>query len=353
MMPDLTAAKTNLGLPSHCYNDPDIFAREMKAIWRQTWHWVGRAESLQQPGDYLTCMIGEEPIFVIRGDDGSLQAMHNICRHRGAQLLEGQGNCQKLVCPYHAWTYSQQGQLLGISHTKLFPGLDKSTIQLVPAQVDTWGGFIFVHPDPEGESLLNYLADFPAYLCQYSQVWEDLREVTRFHYTEPINWKLIVENYVEDYHFAFAHAKTLALLFDVEQIRTIPTGQHLKICVPYATKPPEKRGKYLWEAGQFSYQGFIFPNLMINTSKDHVAVWRVTPLDALHSHLEMVVYQTPDQFHQYPFTVEEFGLAVDEDFAVCRKLQAGVNSRAYRVTQLALEHEIGVAHFHQVLSKYL
>ena len=77
-MTQSTIAQIRLGLPGHYYSDPKVFAHEHKTIWRTTWQFVGRVEDLQHPGDYLTCVIGEEPIFVIRKPDGRLQAMHNV-----------------------------------------------------------------------------------------------------------------------------------------------------------------------------------------------------------------------------------------------------------------------------------
>jgi len=342
-------------LPGRYYTDSDIYARELKTVWRHTWQWVGRVEELSAPGDYLTCILGEEPIFVVRGDEGALQAMHNVCPHRGARLLtEGRGNCgHKIQCPYHAWTYDTEGRLLAVLQPKWFPDLDRSTICLSRARVDTWGGFVFVNPDPEGESLAEYLAGYPAYLAGWGHPWEDLREVSRQSYEEPINWKFIVENYVEDYHFLVAHAKSLVPMFDAPAIRTMPTGRHIPILVPYSAQPPaEPSQRRHWEAGGLSYQGFIFPNMMVNTGPDGVSVWRVTPLGPERTRLETINYQTPAQHAARPYVRESWGQVMEEDFAVCRLLQQGVNSRAYQVAQLAEEHELGVAHFHKVLAEY-
>ena len=345
-----------LGLPGHYYSDSEVFAHELKTIWRSTWQFVGRVEDLPNPGDYFTCVIGEEPIFVIRKPDGRLQAMHNVCPHRGARLLNGQGNCGLVRCPYHAWTYDLEGKLLGVSQPKLFPDLDKSAIRLLPARVDTWGGFIFVNPDPEGESLMAYLAGFPNYLQGYNQLWKELRSVACWSYEEPINWKFIVENYVEDYHFATAHPQSLRI-FDYQGIRTTLTGRHCQIYVPYADKPPEGSRTFSWESQGASYQGHVFPNMMINTAKDHVSVFRLVPLNPVRTSIEVHIYQTPAQTEKFPQDEatfrSNFDQVMEEDFDVCRLLQAGVNSRAYQVAQLASEHELGVAHFHKVLSEYL
>lgn len=353
----MSPAKANLGLPGYCYFDSETFARELRTLWRSTWQFVCRESDLPNAGDYLTYLVGDQPIFVIRTANGELQAMHNVCPHRGARLLDGQGNCTIVRCPYHSWTFNLEGKLLGVPQQKRFPDLDKSIVHLLPAQVDSWGGFIFVNPQTEGESLTSYLAGFIDYLQQYNQPWEDLREVARWSYEESINWKFIVENYAEDYHFSTAHPQSLAF-FDFQNIRTTTTGRHCQIYVPYtAEEPPENYQGLRWEPRSVSYQGYIFPNLMFNTAKDHVSVFRLFALGPTSTRIEVLIYQTPEQSKASPYDEKVFRLNFDqvmeEDFAVCRLLQANVHSSAYRVTQLAEERELGIAHFHKVLSEYL
>lgn len=342
------------GLPQHYYSDPAILQQEWQHIWGNTWQLVGRVEDLSKTGDYLACLLGQEPIVVVRTLQG-LRAMHNICQHRGAQMLTGQGNCKLLRCPYHAWTYDLDGHLLGVPQHHLFPTLDKSTLHLGDARVDTWGGFVFVNPNPDSESLEAYLAAFPTFLEQYEYSYEELREIARWSYEEPINWKLFVENYVEDYHFSFVHARSLEL-YDFGNIQTRLTGRHCQIYVPYTQKTPQHR-RSLWQPEGGSYQGYIFPNLMVNTAKDHVSVFRVFPLSSTQTRIEVIIYQSSSQSQKEPTDLKKlratFDEVMEEDFAMTKLLQAGVQSRAYRVSHLAEEHELGIAHFHQVLSEYI
>lgn len=343
-------------LPGACYLEQSVFNQELKKIWQQTWQFVGRDEDLPRPGDYLTCILGEEPIFVIRLPDGSLQAMHNVCLHRGGRLLDGQGNCSLVRCPYHAWSYDLEGQLLSVPQPHLFANLDKSTIQLLKARVATWGGFIFVNPNADGESLMDYLAGFPAYLQQYTQPYHELREIARWSYEQPINWKFIVENYVEDYHFSTVHPQSLKR-YDFQGIRVTPTGRHCQMYIPYSKKQLAESYKYELPTESGSYQGYIFPNLMINTARDHVSIYRLEPLNSISTRVEIRIYQTPMQCEVTPLNISalraSFDELTEEDFAVCRLLQAGASSRAYRISHLAEEHELGIAHFHQVLLEYL
>jgi phenylpropionate dioxygenase-like ring-hydroxylating dioxygenase large terminal subunit len=348
----------SLGFPAHIYTDARHFDYELQTIWRDTWQLVGRANALAEPGDYLTCTLGKEPIFVARATDGSLQARHNLCPHRGARLLAGEGNCptHKITCPYHAWTFELEGNLLGVANAKLFPNLDKAQCQLTPARVETWGGFVFVNANPTGELLAEYLAEMPAFLELYDQDWTTLHEVDRWHYDQPINWKFVVENYVEDYHFKAVHGSGFGTVYDIDHIRSLPTGRHLRIEVPYTNKQAGEFFTSFTQSGKASYQGYIFPNIMLNPHKKFTSMFHLIPLDAELTRIEIIIYQSPAQFKEIPYRSSVFRQGFDtfmeEDFAICRQLQASVHSRAYRVTQLAEEHEVEVGHFYNVLAEY-
>lgn len=361
-------SSASLGLPGHYYTAQNIFEQELNTLWRSTWQLMGRVEDIPNPGDYLAVQLGAEPIFVLRQADGSLAAFHNVCPHRGARLLMGDnpssdrldvpGQCStRITCPYHAWTFGVDGALLGISQPQQFPHLDKSQIHLTPARVDTWGGFIFACPDLEGESLAEYLADFSSYLEGYHEPWNDLREVMRWSYVEPVNWKFVVENYVEDYHFSVVHPESLDF-YDFRAIETRLTGRHCKVLIPYTREHLEGESPaHIREKVRLSYQGFIFPNFMVNTEIDHVSIFRLKPLASTQTHVEVILYQTPEQQENQPLkrdrTKASYDQVMEEDFSVCRLLQEGVHSRAYGVAQLATERERGIAHFHQVLKEYL
>jgi phenylpropionate dioxygenase-like ring-hydroxylating dioxygenase large terminal subunit len=349
MIQDSSLPQENLGLPGYYYYDAHIYATEMQVIWRNTWQFVGRESELANVGDYITCLIGDQPIFVMRTSEGKLEAMHNVCPHRSARLLEERGNCNFIRCPYHAWTFNLAGKLQGVPQSHLFPKLDKSTVCLSKARVDVACGFIFVHPQPAGESLNDYLAGFPEYLQQYNQPWEEMVEVARWSYREPINWKFVVENYVEDYHFSTLHSESLAF-FDFPGIRTIPIGRHCQVHVPFSEQEES-------DSQAISYQGYIFPNLMVNTDKNFISVFRVFPISPICTDVDVFIYQTPAQKSVSPVSTDTtksgFDRVMEEDFAVCRLLQANVHSIAYGVSTLAEIRELGIAHFYKVLSSYL
>jgi phenylpropionate dioxygenase-like ring-hydroxylating dioxygenase large terminal subunit len=354
--PEGSGVATASGLPRHYYFDAEVFALERRSLWSKVWQWVGRESDIPNPGDYLTCMAGDQPMLVIRGDDGRLRSLHNVCSHRGARMLEGQGHCNRIICPYHGWNFDQEGNLRGLPRAECFPHLDRSAARLMPGRVDTWGGFIFIHPEPQGEPLLEYLANFPSYLDQYEQPWADLREVDRWSYEEPANWKFPIENYLECYHLPVVHAQSLRC-FDPKAIRYTPTGRHYQIAVPWTAEDSvEHHPSFPGQPKHKSYQGFIFPNLMVNTAREMVSLFRLTPLTPETTRFEVFIYQTGAQMAAFPYRQEdfrpEFDRVLQEDFMAVRSLQIGVHSQAYRV-QLAEPLELGITHFHQAVSEYL
>ncbi|MBW3592715.1 MAG: Rieske (2Fe-2S) protein, partial [Actinobacteria bacterium] len=148
MTPPGRALVDGYTLPASWYSDPDVLRREQERIFRRSWQYAGRAEELADPGDYVTCRAGDVPVVVVRDEGGELRAYVNVCRHRGHEVASGAGNRRTLQCPYHAWTYGLDGALLAAPRTAREPGLEKSELSLLPTSVETWGPFLFVHPDP-------------------------------------------------------------------------------------------------------------------------------------------------------------------------------------------------------------
>jgi len=193
------------------YTDKRIFSLEQEKIFSSSWHFCGLVEDLKDNNQYSTVQAGNNNIVVFRNENGELQAFHNICRHRGMQLLEGKGKLQKqITCPYHDWTYNKEGQLKSLPKQKSeFPNIDKECLSLRAASVGVWRGMIWVHPEHDAEPVHQYFAAMENHIAPY-QV-EALIESEEYVVQEVIraNWKLVVENYIDHYHLAQLHAGTL------------------------------------------------------------------------------------------------------------------------------------------------
>jgi choline monooxygenase len=212
-------------MPAGFYTDPAIFAAERERVFLKHWFFLTRAEELPNPGDFRAFDSPGGPIMLIRGNDGQLRCFANYCRHRGSILLEGSGNVGgRITCPYHAWSYLNDGRLYGCPDMKDAEGFDKVENGLVALDLDQWEGFVFARFTKDGPSLLEHLGDFPARMASHKL--GDMRCTWRITLDVACNWKLILENAVETYHTGIVHKNTVG----AQQSRS-PQTQGDWICI--------------------------------------------------------------------------------------------------------------------------
>ncbi len=200
-------------LPLEAYTSQEWFEREQETIFSKTWRFAGFVEDIKEPGDFVSVQAGLNNLFIIKGHDGKLRAFHNICRHRGTQLLRAAGNGGKAItCPYHDWTYNFKGDLVGVpEHKEEFAGIDKKCHSLKPASVGIWRSMLFVHPDPDVAPVQEWFAPVEPHLGPHKP--EELVEYPEAATSHEIraNWKVVVENYIDVYHLAHLHSGTLPM----------------------------------------------------------------------------------------------------------------------------------------------
>ena len=183
---------------------------------------MGRAAEMPNRGDYLSRSIIDAPVFVVRQRDGSIRAFANVCLHRGARLLTGDGHISRISCPYHSWTYELDGQLIGAPFMNRTPDFDVSAFCLPQLACQEWQGFVYVSlqddPPPidtELQSLTHLVDDFRMgdYVPVYAS--EDRWEV---------NWKCLVENFMDAYHIHKVHKNSFAKYGSSEDITELYSG---------------------------------------------------------------------------------------------------------------------------------
>ena len=201
--------------PKAIYTLPDITAHEMDRIFASEWLCAGRADELPNPGDYMAFEYGAQPLIIIRGADGALSARSNICRHRMMRLVEGRGNTRKFTCPYHAWTYNLEGQLVGAAYMDRTTCFNKSDIQLPAVRCEEYLGWIYVCLDPDVEPVAHMLADLTEKLLPYNM--QDYVTIFTEDHVWDTNWKCLTENFMEGYHLPVAHRDTVGGHFPVEE----------------------------------------------------------------------------------------------------------------------------------------
>jgi Rieske 2Fe-2S family protein len=201
-------------LPASWYYDPDHYRRELEEIWYHDWVCVGRTDLLQRTGDFFTAKIGDQTLIVTIGSDDAIRAWHNTCRHRGSILCKdssGRFRRGRIICPYHTWTYSVDGELLatpGRIETDDFSAADYS---LYGAHTDTWKGFVFVNlSKTPADSLSEFLGDEQEYVANWPL--EKMHVVHQEVLSVNCNWKLFWENYSECYHCPRLHPELCRIM---------------------------------------------------------------------------------------------------------------------------------------------
>lgn len=198
----LATQRTGAPLQQEFYADPDIFARDVARLFLQRWLCVGHESRIAKRGDWFRFDVADESLVVVRGRDGEIRALVNVCRHRGSRVCyDAEGHSSVLQCPYHAWTYGLDGSLRSARLTE--PDFDLTQHGLVQARVRVIEGLVFVcfADDPPG--LDDAEETLRSSLHHYG--WADAQVAHRETYSVRANWKLAVENYRECYHCAPAH----------------------------------------------------------------------------------------------------------------------------------------------------
>ena len=195
------------------YADPDVFARDLERLFMRHWLCVGHASSASNPGDYFLVEIASESAIVVRGEDGELRALANVCRHRGSRICTAPSGTAKIfVCPYHAWSYGLDGRLRAARHMP--PDFDLAAHGLKQIHLRVIEGVVFISFAETPLALTHVKKTLAACFGPYE--WPHLRIAHRELYPIAADWKLAVENYVECYLCAPSHPE-YSMLHALEQ----------------------------------------------------------------------------------------------------------------------------------------
>lgn len=192
-------------LPRFHYTSPEVYAEELARIFYDRWVCVGRARQIERPGEFFLAAIGESSLIVVRGNDGAVRTFHNVCRHRGTRLCEENSGtfAASIQCPYHAWTYSLDGRLIGAPHMQDAPGFEKRDYPLHAVATAEWEGFVFAHLGKDPVPFYTWLAPLIGRFARWGL--GSLVSLKRMDYDVEANWKLIFLNYSECLHCPVIH----------------------------------------------------------------------------------------------------------------------------------------------------
>ena len=211
------------GMPAGFYSSPEFLAFEVEELFRKEWVCIGRVEEAAAPGDYWTVDLIGEPLMVVRGRDGRLRVLSNVCRHRGMPVASGSGTTQHLQCPYHAWTYDLMGRLVRAPLINGRDDFDPKTCGLPEVATEVWQGFLFVNLDGQASPLAPRLDGLEPLVSNYHM--EDM--VLGHCETESweTNWKCLTENFMEGYHLSHVHYDTLHPITPTRLCQHFPAGE--------------------------------------------------------------------------------------------------------------------------------
>lgn len=326
-------------LPSRFYTDAAVLEEENRRLFERTWQLAGRIEQVREPGQYFTTTIGNEPVLVVRGADGVLRAMSNVCRHRAGPIARGEGRRPVLQCGYHGWTYALDGRL---AVTPEFDGVqefDRAGCRLPQFQTGVWNELVFVHLDPRAESLTDFLGTLLADMPRHD--YTGFRLAHRKTWELACNWKVYVDNYLEGYHIPIVHPGLFREL-DYPSYRTETKRTYSIQIAP--TKRPER---IRTEGGDDEVRYFwIFPNLMLNVYPDNFSTNLILPLG--HGRTVTIFdWYFKDAPQQVVDDTVQFSDEIQiEDIDICEAVQRGLQSSSYDTGRYSPKRENGVHHFH-------
>ncbi|KMS95013.1 hypothetical protein BVRB_013240 [Beta vulgaris subsp. vulgaris] len=344
--------------PSSWYFDPSFYSFEIDHVFYSGWRVVGCIDQIKNVHDYFTGRLGNVEYVICRDAHGEIHAFHNVCRHHASVLAYGSGRKTCLVCPYHGWTYSLDGNLLKAPRITGIQNFDPKEFGLIPISVATWGPFVVVNLSASREevdcgSLENDWLGSSAGLLSANGVDNSLSYICRHEYTLECNWKVFCDNYLDGgYHVPYAH-KNLASGLNLD---SYSTEMYEKVSIQRCASSSTENGDEFDRLGSKALYAFIYPNFMINRYGPWMDTNLVVPLGprkcqvVFDYFLDMSLKDDEAFIKRSLKDSEEVQI---EDIMLCEGVQRGLESPAYRTGRYAPALEKAMHHFHCLLYRNL
>jgi len=350
---------TSSSLPWVSYSNNDILELEKQHIFKSTWLGIGRADQWQQSGDFSTFDIVGIPIIVLRDAEQQLKAYINSCRHRGAKLLDGNGACQVIRCPFHRWTYALDGRLLTAPKIEKSDNFDYRQYGLEEIHIEERHGFAFISLNDEVAAIDDYLGDFSSLHSPWQ--FDDLVTFKRHQFDVSCNWKAFLEVFNEYYHLPYVHPDSINSIY-------LDPGPGETVSGNYASQfgATDGTGALLETTQEFSLPkinsldeknangarySWIFPNMTFAAGTESVWVYEAYPLSSQTSRIALSLcfpLQTTklENFQKSAdYYFERLIAAIDEDIPALENQQLGLNSEIEKQGRFHPLLEPNVANF--------
>jgi phenylpropionate dioxygenase-like ring-hydroxylating dioxygenase large terminal subunit len=340
------------------YTHAELLPFEQQHIFRKTWLYLGHAKELMHSGNVRAIAIAETSVLLIQGQDATLRAFHNVCPHRASLFFSELGSYQlnHLVCPYHAWTYNLEGDLVGVPQEGRFAaGFCRADYPLVQIRLEQWQGFVFICFADEAPPLQEFLGRIPTELKDHHT--SDTKLLVQKQYLVQCNWKNFHDNTLCDYHVAIAHRTTL------DPVQG-PIHQYQHAFDPFVnllytpiTQEWLSENHVLDSLNERSRNGFytfgIFPNLHLVALPDGSFAWlRIDPMTVGSIRISLEVYGVPELSPSPDKLLQNFEAFISEDVALTEAVQKGYASGAHRAGP-ANQLEERITHQQQITRQFL
>lgn len=343
------------------YTDPKYLELEQETIFRNSWQFVCHEEKLREPGAYVVSEVQGASILLTRDEDGELGAFYNVCKHRGHELLKGEGSTKLITCPYHAWSYQLNGRLRAARRSEHLIGFEKDKICLDKVQVETFCHLVFINLNPAADPLREQSGDLAEEIMSYAPDIGQLTYAKSLHYRINANWKAVVDNFLECYHCPVAH-KDFCSLVDMSTYKVTTYGiysSHMASAGTvsnnaYSTENASVTDHAVWH---------LWPNtaLMRYPGRGNFMVWRFIPDGPHHTREIFDFYFESSELDESEVEAVRFidDVLQPEDIALVESVQRGMHTPAFNSGRYLVDpegsgmSEHAVHHFHgNVLKAY-
>ena len=336
---DLDASRA-ITLPPACYTSEAFLALEREEIFRKEWICLGRVDEIPKRGDYFTTELIDEPLLVVRGKDDKVRVLSNVCRHRSSVIAECEGNAKNFVCPYHAWTYATDGQLLRAPYMDQVKGFKVEGCRLPEYATEVWHGFVYVNLDGKAKPLAPRLKKLEPFIKNYhmGEMIHKLGEADVWG----ANWKCLAENFMEGYHLSTLHYTGLHKITPTRLCKKIPGGEgYTGYISGYPAKLPQRKPYHpdLTDAEKrYSMMVWIYPSHVFALGPDTTIYLCLSPRSADQVAIKFgrAMFDPKPKRKSIPKRKDAMGQPIErmstnqtmtEDRAQIELLQAGLNSR--------------------------
>ena len=318
-------------LPAEYYASDAFLELEREEVFRKEWICLGRVEEVPNPGDYFTTELIDEPLIVVRGHDKKVRVLSNVCRHRSSVILEDKGNKKHFVCPYHAWTYANDGQLLRAPYMDQVKGFKVEGCRLPEFKIEVWHGFLYVNLDGKAKPRAPRLKGLEPHIKNYHMGEMTYQFVREEEWST--NWKCRVENGLEGYHLSNLHYDTLGNITPTRLCEKIPGGEgYTAYKSHYPTDFPQRKPYHddiTAEEKRYSMMLCVYPSHVVGLTPNGIVYTCVRPclVDKVAMRWGVATFGQKPTRKRVKEMVALYNAVIAEDRGQLEQLWRGMNSR--------------------------